>query len=53
MVHCQANTSININENMCEEMWKEKQKCDYTVELGINAKEEIYVRFTIIIIIRL
>lgn len=53
MVHCQANTSININEKTCKEMWKKKQKCDYTVELGINAKEEIYVRLTIIIIVKL
>ena len=48
VVHCQSNTSVNISEGKCKEMWKNNQQHYDTVKLNSNAREEIYVSTTMV-----
>ena len=43
IVQCQANNSVNINEDQCEEIWQKNEQYHDIVEFSTNAKEEIYV----------
>ena len=45
IVQCQANSSVNINEDQCEEIWQKNEQYHDIVKFNTNPKEEIYVSY--------